>query len=231
MANLSGTIVTPQLTVPLPAIQPGARAASFLVTLGVGATATLLTWANLPPQQKFGNAATVWVDNTENSQTAVVTFIDTGMSTDIPAGEAVWLVAVTGLQQLMLSSAVTGVTPINVQVLNCLVGPTGVTPVSGPVTVTNQGPINGAPASRSANWGAAAPHQIIAANPNRRFVLLQFPTTSDGYLNMIGGTAGPTDPDSLYMAPGEKYLSTGYVPTAAYSVWLTNGGTVPVYEG
>jgi len=235
---LSQSPVMPVVSVALPALGPGARAAAVPVVLGPGGTAVDVSADALPPPMQLGALGTVFVDNTQNAQTATITFPDTGAINDIPAGAATYILAVTGGKRFQLSSPVGALTQINLQLINTTVPPTGVQPVYGTVqisagtlAVSNIGPINGAPASRSQAVPATTSTQLAAANSNRKFLMFQMPVNSDGWVTFNGTSAAPSTGDSLYLQAGEKFLSTGYVPTGAVEIYLTTAGQVPCLEG
>ena len=237
-ASISPPIVTPVSTVALPAISEKARAAVCPVVLGAARNRVTIALDSLPPGQRLGSLGSIFVDNTANNLPAFITFPDTQMVNEIPADSAAYILGITGGQRFDVTSAVAINTPLTVLVLNVEVNPTGTQPIAGTivisagsVTVTNPGPVNGAPVTRSANFTAATNTVLVATNPARKFLLFQMPQTSDGWVNFIGGVAAPNAADSFYMQAGEKFLSTGYVPDGQVSLYVTTGGEVPCIEG
>jgi hypothetical protein len=222
----------------LPALGPGARACSIPIVLGPGSTSVDVSVDGLPPNLALGPIGTIYVDNTMSAQTALITFPDTLAVNEIPAGSAPYILAVTGGKRFNISSPVLVPTQINLQILNLYVSPTGVQPVTGAIVVTagsiavsNPGPISGPTVSRSQVMVAGASTTLCPVNPLRKFLLFQMPQNSDGWVTFNGGGAAPVGVDAFYLAAGEKYLSTGFVPSGAVNIVLTNTGMVPALEG
>lgn len=234
---ISPAQVSPILTVAMPAISSLARAAAVPMVLGPNRQSVIANLDNLPPNLSLNTLGSIYVDNTANTFAAAVSFADTGAVFTVPGGAALYVLAVTGGKRFTISSPVAVPTAINCQVFNVEVTPTGTQPVigsvvvtAGAVTVANPGPISVVPASRSADIGAGASTPLVALNLARQFLLFQMPQGSDGWVNFDNGAAVPNGGDSFYMQAGEKFLSTGAVPTGAISVWLTNAGHVPCLE-
>lgn len=235
---LSPPLVPANATVALQALGTGARAAIIPIVLGAARQSVEIALDTLPPNQQLGPLGSVFIDNTSNSQPVVVTFPDTGMSNDIPANSATYILAITGSQRFFVSSPVTILTALTVLVLNVEVQPTGVQPIAGTiiitagsVTVTNPGPVNGAVASHSQAVPAATPTVMVAPNPARKYLFFGMPITSDGWATFNGVVPAPNGLDSFYFPPGATFFSIAFVPEGEISVYVTSGGMVPCIEG
>lgn len=235
---ISPALVAATNTVALPAISDSARAAAVPITLAGNRQSVDISLEAIPTSQKFGRMGSVFIDNQLNGVAVTISFPDTGMVNLIPANSATYVLAITGALRFTVFSPVVSQTNLVVLVLNVEVNPTGVQPIAGTVVITagtvavsNQGPINGLPVTRSANFPAAASIVLVAGNVARKFLLFAMPQTSDGWVNFNGGAAAPNAADCFYMQPGEKFLSTGYVPQGQISLYVTAGGEVPAIEG
>lgn len=224
----SPSVVTPSVTVAMPAICAGARAAAIPLVLSPNVPSILLNLQGLPPNQVLGPLGTVQVDNTANPFDLQVSFPDTGATNDIPALSSAYILALTGQQNFSVSSPVTDLVPITVVVLNVVVNPTG--SVAGAFAISNAGPVAVTPLSRSKTVGAAVSTALFAANPARKAMMFAMPLTSDGWVNFLGGAAGPGLADSFYMTPGQSFTSPDWVPQTPVNVYVTSGGMVPAME-
>jgi hypothetical protein len=234
----SGAIVQPTGIVSVLAQAPDAKAAFAVLVMGPGRSQTILDLSHLG-DQRFGPLGTVIVNNTENTDIVTVIFPDTGDSTDVPAGEKVYILVVTGSKQIAFMSTPSALKSIPVQVLNFIAAPTGVQPVSGSIVVAgdvvllNPPPYTIFPSDHtSAALSQGVSTQIIGANSGRKYLRYQMPTGSDGWVNDMGLTAGPAGLNgSIYFVPGGSYESQGTCTGSAVNVYLvTAGGVVPVSE-
>lgn len=200
--------------------------------------------SQLGPTKGFSSIATIFIDNSLNTAPVMVTFLDTGVTAQAPAGASIYILAITGLLQVQFTSIVAADTAVNVALLNFLAGPTGVQPISGtvtavigPITVTNPGPASGAVLDDSLAIVAATPTQVLAANPNRKYFMAQFPAgvagvgSSDGWYSFTNVAVGPNLAGCFYAGAGEKIWSETFCPTNPLYVYLNNAGEMPVVVG
>jgi hypothetical protein len=239
---LSPPLLQPNLTIQLPVLGPTARAASVTAVLGPTLSSIDISVDNLPPNMSLGNIGVIYADASNSTQPLYVLFPDTGAEYEVQAGAALWLLAITGLKRFTISApGLAALTPFPLQILNCFVQPTGQQPVIGNVSVntgasiaiSNPGPINGLPVSRSVAAPLNANQAVAPLNAARKFLLLQMPQASGGWVTFNGAAAAPNAADNFFMQAGEKVLMNGaYVPQGGINVYLTvAAGEVAALEG
>lgn len=104
-------------------------------------------------------------------------------------------------------------------------------PVSGTVTANTVVPIGGAWTNQSIANLTGASQTLMAANPNRRHLLIQNLDANPIGINLSGGAASLTAAGSIYLPQYGSLEIFNYPPTSAITVIGTANADVTAYEG
>jgi hypothetical protein len=106
-------------------------------------------------------------------------------------------------------------------------------PIATTVTGGQIGIIGNTPVDESVtNTVAGASSPLLAANPNRKSLMIQAPQTADIELNFAGGVAGPNLSGNIALPAGAIYESGITVNQNAINYYCATGGLViTVLEG
>lgn len=107
--------------------------------------------------------------------------------------------------------------------------PTGTQTVSG--TVQTVAPVGGAYTDRSIANLAGTSETLMAANANRRILVIHNIGATDIAVNLTGGAASLTAGGSIKIATGGSLILDNYPPTGAITIIGTAAADVTAYEG
>lgn len=237
----SPRIIVPTTTLALKAAGPRARAASFDAIFSPDVQDIQVNLNSLPPDQAFDFIGAVYIDSTFNATDLDVQFPDSGAVFNVPANSGQWILAVTAGKQFNIHCPVSGDPQLShVDVVNFIVQPTGVQSVTGTFTgdVTVTGDVSVPPFgifpldSTVPAVPATTPTVLLGANPARRYMLLQMPVMTDGFISFTGDPTPGAGLASFYMQAGEKYQSTDPIILSELQIYLSTGPfDVSVIEG
>jgi hypothetical protein len=187
------------------------------------------------------NPQSAYFDNTAGSEDMIVTIVGLGFVLTIPTGT---LVVSNFPSPANISVNITGAGPVNIfwcDYPQMLQPPGGVAqavtignqPIATTVTGGQVGIIGNTPVDESVtNTVSNASSPLLAANPNRKSLMIQAPQTAGIELNFAGGVAGPNLSGNITLPAGAIYESGITVNQNAINYYCVTGGLViPVLEG
>jgi hypothetical protein len=223
MSSSEQGLIQPSTSVALKAFDAGARACAFPFQLGAGGAplypfSALVSLNNLPPGMELGQIGSLYVDNSASAFPIQILFPDSGAIFTVAAGAQEYIVAITGLQQFVVTLtqaavldnagiAATG----TIQVVNRVIPPTI---SAGQLVGTN-------PTGGHMVWANAGVQNLCNAYAGRRIFITQFPSVSGGTISF--DTVGSTQLDQFSCVAGEKVFIAGdSTPQGAPTVNLTS---------
>lgn len=210
-----------------------------------GTDGTILVDASLLVQQaKIEYFQTLYVDNADNPNDLTIETDLVNQRIIVAAGSQGYYSILQPNPPKITFTTTAGAFVVPVQFLNVPVQPmvwggdsaafTGLTDAelrATPVPVSTSQPLGGAYTNRSIANLSGASEQLMAANANRRILIISNEGATSIAVNMIGGAASLNTAGSITIAAGGSITLDTYPPTGAINIIGTLNADVTAYEG
>jgi len=193
--------------------------------------------ASIQQQMGYFQPQSYWIDNSLNDVAITISELVYGWQVVIPAGSSIWN-NFPAVANGIFSLTSTGSATATLSFFDFPVLPSEIinnsTSIAPDVAVTNTVNVDivGGSIITPLTYGdssvtsTGASQTLVAANANRKYLLVGAPSSAPIWINFAGGTAGPNLTGCFQIQTGGFYESNLAVPSNAVTVYCATAGLI-----